>query len=502
MAYVEILVYAAEKEIWERITEPGDKRFRFRAIETYEELSKNIKENPFQIVLVSEKEFKANPELSALVRQKEYLFILYSGSFSAEEKSEFLRRGIWCCWSSGDGIRPFYRKLELVLKRNNLIAKFEKLSDVHGNFSDLPFSDLLISIANSGKNVKLELFSTYGRVNLFFKSGTLVHARHGRLVGNEAVLNVFLWQTGTYFFQALPEHEITPSVTASVVALIAEGIRRRNYFWNYWAKKYNPRAPMLFHDPGNGKFDSHILKIKELINGQNGLLQILLSGETEYPILISEVEKLVEKGIIIFKETETGGASDKTQGSSFFSRSEAIALEQIFFAGNPELNDGVFLIACVDEDSLMEVIKTLSGKNNALIRNIDGMIISDITLRERTISLTGIKIDDGFMDKIGAFVDKLVGLMFLIDVRESGELEYSSYLVNFLLNNFSGMIYTISMIHTEKARALPLDLVLAKLKIPDFVSVIATNIESENSLRELIFSLKEIPAQSAGGANA
>jgi hypothetical protein len=150
----------------------------------------------------------------------------------------------------------------------------------------------------------------------------------------------------------------------------------------------------------------------------------------------------------------------------------------------------------------MEVIKTLSGKNNALIRNIDGMIISDITLRERTISLTGIKIDDGFMDKIGAFVDKLVGLMFLIDVRESGELEYSSYLVNFLLNNFSGMIYTISMIHTEKARALPLDLVLAKLKIPDFVSVIATNIESENSLRELIFSLKEIPAQSAGGANA
>ena len=90
MAYVEILVYAAEKEIWERITEPGDKRFRFRAIETYEELSKNIKENPFQIVLVSEKEFKANPELSALVRQKEYLFILYSGSFSAEEKANFL----------------------------------------------------------------------------------------------------------------------------------------------------------------------------------------------------------------------------------------------------------------------------------------------------------------------------------------------------------------------------------------------------------------------------
>ena len=129
----------------------------------------------------------------------------------------------------------------------------------------------------------------------------------------------------------------------------------------------------------------------------------------------------------------------------------------------------------------------------AKFKPVSDFIVSDIMLNKKKLSLLGMPLDQKFMDALESISDRILGFVFLIDSRDNSEMGYASYVVNSMLKEFSGGLFSVVLTHSEKARALPRDLIKNEIQLPDFAHLHDCDIENPESIKALIFSLKVLP---------
>ena len=81
----------------------------------------------------------------------------------------------------------------------------------------------------------------------------------------------------------------------------------------------------------------------------------------------------------------------------------------------------------------------------------------------------------------------------MIDARNKSELEYTAYIIKLLFANYPDAIFSVGLTHSEKARAIPLEMIKQTVQLPSYAKLQICNIEDENSIKELIFSMRDIP---------
>lgn len=91
------------------------------------------------------------------------------------------------------------------------------------SFSGLPDLIQLQMIARASQVLELEHNGELGRV--WFVEGNVVHAECGRMIGAEAFFRLLGWPAGTFRVQPAPHKSPEPSIHASTMELLMEGIR-------------------------------------------------------------------------------------------------------------------------------------------------------------------------------------------------------------------------------------------------------------------------------------
>jgi hypothetical protein len=93
-----------------------------------------------------------------------------------------------------------------------------------GTLEDVRIADVLQVLANGRKSGVLTVMDEGRQTLLRFHRGAVVHASAGRLIGDEAVVDLFGWKRGQLAFVP-EERSVPPNVTMGVDALIVEGLR-------------------------------------------------------------------------------------------------------------------------------------------------------------------------------------------------------------------------------------------------------------------------------------
>jgi Domain of unknown function (DUF4388) len=100
-----------------------------------------------------------------------------------------------------------------------------------GNLEEIKIADVLGLFAQSRKTGRLTVTDEEEQTTLRFQKGVVVHANasHGRLSGEEAILDLFGWKSGQLTF--IPEEKtVTPNVTRGVDQLVLDGLRMGDVF--------------------------------------------------------------------------------------------------------------------------------------------------------------------------------------------------------------------------------------------------------------------------------
>lgn len=93
-----------------------------------------------------------------------------------------------------------------------------------GDLAETKVGDVLSLFARGGRSGILRVRHEAREAQLWFHEGALVHASAGSLLGDDAVLDVFGWESGTLEFTP-GDSPAAPNVTRSVDALIEVGGR-------------------------------------------------------------------------------------------------------------------------------------------------------------------------------------------------------------------------------------------------------------------------------------
>lgn len=93
-----------------------------------------------------------------------------------------------------------------------------------GTLEDMRIADVLRVFSTSRKSGVLTVADAGRQILLRFQRGAVVHASAGRLIGDEAVIDLFGWKRGQLAFVP-EERDVPPNVTRDVDALIVEGLR-------------------------------------------------------------------------------------------------------------------------------------------------------------------------------------------------------------------------------------------------------------------------------------
>lgn len=100
-----------------------------------------------------------------------------------------------------------------------------------GNLEEIKIADVLRLFAQGKKTGRLSVSAAEDQTTLRFSKGVVVHAHasHGRLTGEDAVLDLFGWKAGQLTF--IPEEKtVTPNVTRGVDQLVLDGLRLGEVF--------------------------------------------------------------------------------------------------------------------------------------------------------------------------------------------------------------------------------------------------------------------------------
>ena len=108
-------------------------------------------------------------------------------------------------------------------------SRARKPMSLIGTLEDVRIADVLRVFATSRKSGVLTVADAGRQMLLRFQRGVVVHASTGRLLGDEAVIDLFGWKHGQLAF--VPDERSVPSnVTRDVDALIVEGLRSGETF--------------------------------------------------------------------------------------------------------------------------------------------------------------------------------------------------------------------------------------------------------------------------------
>ncbi|MBN2233172.1 MAG: DUF4388 domain-containing protein [Deltaproteobacteria bacterium] len=142
-------------------------------------------------------------------------------------QSQAIRAGAEDVWSRDAGIEVTVLKLDrLVERRRQAEAGQRAAGGVSGSLADMGFMETVQILANSGRDVRVELEDAAqkrsGAVCVY--GGEIVHAVSGLLAGEEAVYDLVTWREGTFQVRALKEAP-ERNVTGSTEAIMLEGCR-------------------------------------------------------------------------------------------------------------------------------------------------------------------------------------------------------------------------------------------------------------------------------------
>jgi hypothetical protein len=179
-----------------------------------------------------------------------------------------------------------------------------------GTLEDVRIADVLRVLGSGRKSGVLTVMDEGRQVLLRFHRGAVVHASAGRLIGDEAVVDLFGWKRGQLVFVP-EERNVPPNVTRDVEALIVEGLRAGDAFHRMnelvssdhvvFRLGAGPADPSLRHPMGAAEW-----QVVRLLDGVRGVGEVVEHTGMPRTEIVRILFELTEAGFLERVSRERG----------------------------------------------------------------------------------------------------------------------------------------------------------------------------------------------------
>ena len=182
-----------------------------------------------------------------------------------------------------------------------------------GNLSQLKLLDILKILCNSQRTGKLSLQSATETADIYFLSGSIIHAKYGAIIGENAIYNLLAWNEGIFTF-----HPNISVKNRTILAPTEEILKKSDLIDADWEeiRKVIPHSNMVFKmsygTPSEISLNATEWNILRHINALDSIREI--AQKVDMPLLdVSKAfTKLFQAGLIEMMGESTAQEQRKT----------------------------------------------------------------------------------------------------------------------------------------------------------------------------------------------
>ncbi len=469
-------------ELTDLLTKSGS---RIRHFNHPEELTKTLRESTPDLLLLHndfvKSEDEAFPSFFSQIPT-----ITYANRLELETQTALYEQGVKKVIVGEENL-PLQVAIagKMVMYRLRQLQELRQKALTQGSIQAFSVFDVIRNAFVEKKNLILKV--TYkdwnARVRIF--QGQAVNAITPHLNGVDALLKILQVHNGNYLIRSYRKMEETSSIPNSTPALLLESRYQeqviRRFLRRCGIEAGNPTFRIQPFPEGTIFRSDVELKILSLIEKNYNFREILLYNP--YPVIktVHHLSQLLERGIVIAEESGAGLESFLPKDIEFL-KSHVL---------QPDAVQGNVVILGLPSSGRSELIRTFSG-TRAPIKSLQSVDFTRIRLQpDLTLTIFGITIDQTLMPILEKISQDMVACIFLVDLSQPQQFEYSSYLLKQLVQLYP-VPFVVGLTNYPAENDRVADDFKKKFPVPLGLKVLTVRPDSFPDLRNLLHNLRHV----------
>ena len=422
---------------------------------------------------------------------------IYNVPDNANKRLAFYELGAKRVFDTSQPLEEIFYALVWPLK--NIKTETNKnLSISSGKLEDVPLKNLVSTLAREERTGILKIITEKNSGKIYFRDGFITHAQVGLHQGEKAILHILFWQSGNFMFHANASFSDHTSVNISLVSilLLAEELRQK-YIENL---DNIGSLDAVIQIRYAGDLSASSIKVED--GFKNLILHPAVLGEileNSYYTCFETAEKLIELKKYGFltvnepvKKVETPEQIEflpeaPLYTSSLLTLDEAKQLDDNLRGNTADTEGNLLIISTKGQGSfyfmrhLVESSDDITHENDLYVSRVEFLSGSKYTV-------WGLSMNETIFSTIEKIGDKILGIIFLINVEEESMYEYSGYVIRRLTSLYD--IPWIPVLFNTTDQVASID-IRNKFGMPGHIPVDLCDLQNRYDVRTMLLNLKK-----------
>lgn len=478
-----------------------EKEFDASVVENISEADNLISSSELALILIDYRaiiEAKRQELITLFKNARKTKFVIFDVPEDATRRLAFYRLGAYRILDENYDVEDIYYFSQNLLT-NNKPAQEQKESRFNGRLQDFNLPGLINNFGKEKRSGVLRITTPMSSGKIFFNNGHIYHASAGYLKDDEAVLYMLTWNQGLFYMSPLPRKEVTNQVRLSNVGLLLFGEKVRDEFFSLLKELGGVSREMMLVNQGDLFVKEKDSKFKNFLEKLLDFRQLYdIIENSPYPMIetLHQLISLKESKNLKFRESGKGFEElsiEQTQESSglserLLSLNEVNQLRKNLNA--TEMPSGKLLVLGGNTCGKTEFIRQFNQGSVSSVRSNQELDFTVIELAEDfSLQVFGITLAERLSQIIENLAEGLVGFIFLIDVSQESEWEYTNYIINNLFAAHE-VPWTIAVTNLKKSVKKVPAKIKASINIGDKRNILTCDVKNKDDVRKVILSIK------------
>jgi signal recognition particle receptor subunit beta len=425
-------------------------------------------------------------------------FVLYKVPADATRRLAFYRMGAYRV------LDEQYESSDVVHLCKNVLTEVEtdeeqKITSFSGSLQDFNLAGLINIFGKEKRNGVLRIQTPLGSGKIYFNNGHIYHAVSGYRKGDDAIFYMLTWNKGWFSMRPMPMKTIKNRIQLSNICLLLHGEQVRGEFFSRLQELGGLNKQIrvvhqgdLFQIEKDPVFRDFIEKMVEF----RSIYAII--GLSPYKMLdtLAQLIQLKNSNNLEFREV-AGEMADLYVDESY----EGTGLAERLLSSKEvnelrtklnaqELYSGKLLVLGTKNCGKTDFIRLLNQGSRSGVRTNQDLDFTKVELdKDFYLQVFGIGVDKKLTGIIKKLSEGLLGYIFLIDAEQPDALEYSNYLMNYLIKTY-GVPWACAVTNLEKNNTNQLRKIRTGLTIPPQREVLVCDVTDKDDVRNVVMSLR------------
>ncbi len=374
----------------------------------------------------------------------------------------------------------------------------QKESRFSGRLQDFSLPALINNFGKEKRSGILRIQTQVSSGKIYFNKGHIYQASAGYLKDDDAVLYIMTWNNGQFSMSPLPEKKVNNRMHLSNVGLLLQSESVRDHFYKLVRDLGGFSIEMRLINRGDLSHKERDPEFKNFLEKLTDFRQIIdIIQNSPYPMIETLNTIIALKGSNNLEIRESGQVFDKRFGEQPQESSglieKLLSVEEVSqfrkSLNATEIGSGKLLILGGKTCGKTDFIRQFNQGSVSGVKSDQELDFTTIELAINfNLQVFGIALEEKLSKIVETLSEGLVGYIFLIDSKQTQELEYTNYVINNLISKHEVPCAIAVTNLGKQANKIP-QKIKSAIHLSNRTTLMACDVTNKDDVRKVLMSL-------------